>query len=142
MSRYHCVLEDRFVRNQHRYQSLQKHIQRHVDQVLDDPYRGTERLGKRAGGPDLRGCRSVRVTRNFRIVFVVCEECRRVPQCHFCFCEGLPGETVVFLTVGPHERAYAMREEEIEYAVAQESAVLGPALSEVEGLSEGRNKKD
>ena len=124
MSRYHCVLEDRFVRNQRRYRSLQEHIQRHVDQVLDDPYRGTERLGKRAGGLDLRGCRSVRVTRNFRIIFVICEECRRVPECRFCFWEGLPDETVVFLTVGPHERAYAMREEEIEYAVAQESAEL------------------
>jgi mRNA-degrading endonuclease RelE of RelBE toxin-antitoxin system len=124
MSRYQCVLEDRFVRNQRRYRSLQEHIQRHVDQVLDDPYRGTERLGKRAGGLDLRGCRSVRVTRNFRIIFVICEECRRVPECRFCFCEGLPNETVVFLTVGPHERAYAMREEEIEYAVAQESAEL------------------
>jgi len=121
MSRYQCVLEGRFVRNQHRYQSLQKHIQRRLDQVLDDPYRDTERLGKRAGAPDLRGCRSVRVTRNFRIIFVVCEECRRVPECRFCFCEGLPDETVVFLTVGPHERAYAMREEAMEYAVAQES---------------------
>ncbi len=39
---------------------------------------------------DLRGCRSVRVTRNFRIIFVVCEECRRVPECRFFFCEGLP----------------------------------------------------
>lgn len=81
MSRYQCVMEDRFVRNQHRYQSLQKHIQRHVDQVLDDPYRGTERLGKRAGELDLRGCRSVRVTRNLRIIFAICEECRRVPAC-------------------------------------------------------------
>jgi len=41
------------------------------------------------------------VTRNFRIIFVVCE--------------GLPDKTVIFLTVGPHERAYAMREEAVEY---------------------------
>jgi hypothetical protein len=32
----------------------------------------------------------------------------------------LPNETVVFLTVGPHERAYTMREEAMEYAAAQE----------------------
>ena len=55
------------------------------------------------------------MTRNFRIIFVVCEECRRVPECQFCFCEGPPDKTVVFLTVGPHERAYAMREEAVEY---------------------------
>jgi hypothetical protein len=120
MSRYHCVLEDRFVRKQHRYKSLHRRIDQKMAQVLSDPYKGTERLGKRAGGLDLRGCRSVSVTRNFRIVFVICEECRRVPECRFCFCEGLPDETVVFLIVGPHERAYAMREEEMEYALAQE----------------------
>jgi Txe/YoeB family toxin of Txe-Axe toxin-antitoxin module len=74
MSRYQPVLEDRFVRNQRRYRSLRKHIQRHVDQILDDPYTGTERLGWMSGGKDLRGCRSISVTSNFRIIFVVCEE--------------------------------------------------------------------
>ena len=44
-----------------------------------------------------------------------------MPECRFCFCEGLPDETVVFLTLGPHEQAYAMREEAMEYVVAQES---------------------
>ncbi len=119
MSRYRPVFEDRFVRNQQRYHSLQKHIQRHVDQILDDPYTGTERLGRIPGKQHLRGCRSIRVTRNFRIIFVVCEECRRAPACRFCFCEGLPDKTVVFLTVGPHERAYAIREEPVEYETPQ-----------------------
>jgi hypothetical protein len=114
----------RFVKSYRRYKSLHRRIDQKMAQVLSDPYKGTERLGKRAGVLDLRGCRSVRVTRNFHIIFVICEECRRVPECRFCFCEGLPDKTVVFLTVGPHERAYAMREEEIEYAVAQESAEL------------------
>ncbi len=119
MSRYRPVFEDHFVRNQQRYRSLQKHIQRHVDQVLDDPYTGTERLGRIPGKQHLRGCRSIRVTRSFRIIFVVCEECRQAPACRFCFCEGLPDKTVVFLTVGPHERAYAIREEPVEYETPQ-----------------------
>ena len=88
MSRYQPVFEERFVRNRQRYRSLRKHIQRHVDQILDDPYTGTERLGRIPGRQDLRGCRSVRVTRNFRIIFIVCEECRQMPECQFCFCEG------------------------------------------------------
>jgi len=121
---YKVELTPLFEKNLRRYRSMRKHIQRHVNQVSADPYQDTERLGKQAGGLDLRGCRSVRITRNFRILFVVCEECRRVPECRFCFCEGLPDETVVFLTVGPHERAYAMREEEIDYAVAQERSDL------------------
>lgn len=93
-------------------------------QVLADPYARTERLGKVSGGIDLRGCRSVRVTRNFRIIFVVCEECRRVSECKFCLCEELPDETVIFLTVGPHERAYAVREEQAEYGVEEDAALL------------------
>jgi mRNA-degrading endonuclease RelE of RelBE toxin-antitoxin system len=82
-------------RNLRRYRSMRKQIQRHVNQVLDDPYRNTERLGQTPGGLDLRGCRSIRVTRNFRIIYVVCGECRRVPECQFCFCEGLPGVSSV-----------------------------------------------
>ncbi len=105
----------RFTKPYRRYKSVRHLIDRRMAKVLADPYTGTERLGKMSGGMDLRGCRSIRVTRNFRIIFVVCEECRRVPQCRFCFCKGLSGETVIFLTVGPHERAYAVREERIEY---------------------------
>ena len=112
---YQVELTPLFRRNLWRYRSMRKQIQRHVSQVLDDPYRNTERLGQTPGGLDLRGCRSIRVTRNFRIIFVVCGECRRVHGCQFCFCEGLPDKAVVILTVGPHERAYAMREEPLEY---------------------------
>ena len=56
------------------------------------------------------GAAAVRgVDRNFRLIFVVCEECRHIKACQFCFCEGRDDETVVFLTVGPHDRAYAIR---------------------------------
>ena len=117
VSRYRAVLEKRFVKRLQRYQSLRKRVQRLVDQILTDPYQGTERLGYKAGGLDLRGCRSARVSHNFRILFVICEECRRVPECQFCFCEGLPGRTVVFLTLGSHDKAYLLREEMEQYPV-------------------------
>ena len=109
----------RFVKSYRRYKSLNRRIDRHMTQILADPYLNSERLGKTPGGLDLRGCRSVRATRNFRIIFGVCEECRQVPACRFCFCEGLPDQTVIFLAVGPHERAYAMREPSAEYGVDQ-----------------------
>jgi len=32
-----------------------------------------------------------------------------MPACEYCFCEDLSDETIVFLTVGPHDRAYAMK---------------------------------
>jgi len=70
----------RFAKAYRRYKNLRHRVDRKMGQVLADPYAGTERLGKVPGGMDLRGCRSIRVTRNFRIIFVVCEECRRVPN--------------------------------------------------------------
>ena len=109
MDEYQAIYEDRFVRNLARYSNLRQRIQRRVEQILEDPYDRTERLGRASGGLDLRGCRSARVGRNFRIIFVICEECRHIKECQYCFCENRDDKTVVFLTVGPHDRAYTMR---------------------------------
>jgi mRNA-degrading endonuclease RelE of RelBE toxin-antitoxin system len=110
----------KFAKSYRRYKSLHRRIDQIMSRVLDDPYLKSERLGKMPGGLDLRGCRSVRITQSFRLIFAVCEECRRVPECRYCFCEGWPDRTVIFLTVGPHERAYAMREVPIAYVTAEQ----------------------
>jgi len=109
MDEYQAIYEDRFVRNLARYSNLRQRIRRIVEQILEEPYVRTERLGRVSGGLDLRGCRSARVGRNFRIIFVICEECRHIKECQYCFCENRDDKTVVFLTVGPHDRAYTMR---------------------------------
>jgi mRNA-degrading endonuclease RelE of RelBE toxin-antitoxin system len=109
MDEYQAIYEDRFVRTLARYSNLRQRIQRKVEQILEDLYDRTERLGQVSGGLDLRGCRSARVGRNFRMIFVICEECQHIQECQYCFCEGREDETVVFLTVGPHDRAYTMR---------------------------------
>ena len=108
MNNYQVVFEDRFDHNLKRFSSLRQRIRRKVDQILDDPYDRTEQLGKVSGGLDLRGCRSSRIDRNFRIIFVICEECQLIKECQYCFCDGRDEKTVVFLTVGPHDRAYTM----------------------------------
>ncbi len=122
MSEYGVVYEEQFRQNLRRYASVRDQIQRRAKRVLADPYANTEYLDDASGKLDLRGCRSARVDRNFRLIFVICEECRRVPECQYCFCEGLPDKTVVFLTVGPHDRAYALKESEAEWTYAQQSA--------------------
>ena len=109
MSDYGAMYEERFMENLRRYSNMRQAIKRRVDRVLADPFVSTEFLSDPGGKLNLRGCRSARVDRNFRIVFVICEECRRVPDCLFCFCEKLDDKTVVFLTVGPHDRAYTMK---------------------------------
>ena len=39
---------------------------------------------------------------------VICEECFNIANCEYCFCEKLSDNSVVFLTVGPHDKSYAM----------------------------------
>jgi mRNA-degrading endonuclease RelE of RelBE toxin-antitoxin system len=109
MSDYSAKYEDQFLRNLKRYASIRQRIKRCVDRVIARPYSQTEFLGDVSGKLNLKGCRSARVDRNFRIIFVVCEECRGIPQCDYCFCEKLSDMTIVFLTVGPHDQAYAMK---------------------------------
>ena len=108
MSNYSAKYEKQFTQNLYRYASLRQRIKRIIERVISAPY-NSEFLGDISGKLNLRGCRSVRIDRNFRIVFVICEECRHIPQCEYCFCQDLPDNTVVFLTVGPHDRAYAIK---------------------------------
>ncbi len=109
MSDYLAFYEKRFVKNLKRHGSLRRQIRRCVDRVIESPYTQTEFLGDISGKLNVKGCRSARIDRNFRTIFVICEECRRIPQCEYCICENLPDNTVVFLTFGPHDKAYAMK---------------------------------
>ena len=109
VSNYTAVYEERFNQNLRRYTSLRQRIKRRIERILSNPYINTEALGDASGKLNLRGCRSARIDKNFRIIFIICEECRQMLECDYCFCEDLPDETVVFLTVGPHDSAYAMK---------------------------------
>lgn len=109
MSDYEAIYEDLFIRNLRRYGSIREAIKRRVERVLADPYIKTEALSDISGKLNLIGCRSVRIDRNFRIIFVICEECKNISECEYCFCDDLPDKTVVFLTVGPHDKAYAVK---------------------------------
>jgi len=109
VSNYQAVYEKMFVKNLKRYAALKQNIKRRVDRILSDPYHNTEQLGDATGKLNLTGCRSTRIDRNFRLVFVICEECRHMNECEYCFCDNLSDRTVVFLTVGPHNKAYLIK---------------------------------
>ncbi len=109
MSNYESVYEKQFVRNIRKYSSLRKQIKRRIERILENPYNNTESLTDSSGKLNLLGCRSVRIDRNFRVIFVVCEECRKISECEFCFCDNVSDNTVIFLTVGPHDKAYAVK---------------------------------
>lgn len=109
MNEHQAIYEERFVQNLARYSSVRQRIRRRVEQILNDPQTRTERLRQVPGGFDLRGYRRARVDRNFRVIFLICQEYRHFQGRQYPRCEGQDGDTVVFLTVGPHDRAYAMR---------------------------------
>jgi len=110
--RYEKFVTSSFVERYDRYKSLQNRIDKKADQIVKNPYHNTGILGKQE--VDLRGLRSARMGRNFRIIFGVCEECRakgfREKNILYCKpCEDKEDKSVVFLTVGTHKRAYQMR---------------------------------
>lgn len=106
---YQDVYLKKIVKNYDKFTGLQSRIDKKCEQVLKNPYAGTEFLADAMHGLNLKGCRSIRVDRNIRIIFVVCEECRRIKGCAYCFCEGQPDKTVLFLTVNTHQRAYELK---------------------------------
>lgn len=109
MSDYEAVYEEHFTRNLRKYASMRQAIRKRIERLFKDPYHNTEFLSDISGKLNLIGCRSARIDRNFRVIFVICEECRYIEECEYCFCEDLPDNTIVFLTVGPHDKAYAMK---------------------------------
>ena len=58
------------IKNYDKFKSLQARIDKKCAQVLRDPYAGTEFLADATHGLNLKGCRSIRIDRNFRIVFI------------------------------------------------------------------------
>lgn len=110
-TRYASKFRPKFLLNLKRYAGMKSQIEKKIQSILDDPYHNTEPLEKRPK-VDLYGLRSKRVDRNFRIIFAVCEECRRLfPDRHDQrACKNCPPEfhdlTVVFFAVRPHDVVY------------------------------------
>lgn len=110
-TRYAAKFKPRFLSHLKRYAGMKAQIRKKVLAILVDPYHNTEPLEKRPKC-DLRGIRSKRIDRNFRITFAICEECRRLfPErhdqrgCRSCD-PKFDGRTVIFFAVQPHEAAY------------------------------------
>ena len=111
---YKFFLTDEFKAALRKHSGIKKQVLRKMEQILSNPYHNSELLQKKK--VDLRGKRSRRITRNFRIVFVVCEECvskgfkaKGFNECAFCASLTSQEHYVVFMTIGPHEKAYGER---------------------------------
>ena len=110
---YQELFAPTFAKNYKKFQSLQPRIDKRIDRILANPLDGTEALGYKLG-TDLRGLRSARIDRNFRIIFCIWKEYlekAKSPLPHLEKSQGdhLINDTIIFMTVGPHEKVYKMK---------------------------------
>jgi mRNA-degrading endonuclease YafQ of YafQ-DinJ toxin-antitoxin module len=95
---------DPFVKSLKKYGSLKKSIKKKVDMIIDNPIS----LGEPLKG-NFRGFYSCPVKRNFLIIYLYCEACRKkgddsivlCSDCHKC-----SDDTIKFIDLGPHNQAY------------------------------------
>jgi hypothetical protein len=98
------LFSDSFVSSMKRHASLKKLVKRKVDMIVADPVG----MGEPLKG-NLRGYYSAPVKRNFLIIYLHCRACRRrgddvIVECSDC--ADCRDETIKFVALGPHDRAY------------------------------------
>jgi mRNA-degrading endonuclease YafQ of YafQ-DinJ toxin-antitoxin module len=99
--------EKAFLKAVKKHAGLKRQIEAKVKQIIEHPVE----LGEPLKG-DLRGFHSCPVKRNFIIIYLYCQTCRKkgddsVVDCSDCSENG--DETLRFLIVGPHDEAYGLK---------------------------------
>lgn len=108
----------RWIENLRKYASLQKSILSKIEKILEDPERHTREIlkGKSISRKlDLTGLRSAEVRNKYRIIFVLCSDCKekklKDKGVFFCgICEEKEDtHKIKFLAFGSHDDAYLMK---------------------------------
>ena len=98
--------EDAFVKALRKHASIKKAVQKKVDMIIENPLQ----LGEPLKG-NWRGYYSCPVRRNFIIIYVYCEACRKKGDDQFvaCLdCKTSPNATLKFILLGSHDEAYGL----------------------------------
>lgn len=98
-----------FQENIRTHSSIKKAAEKKVLSLIQHPMNRGEPLKK-----SLRGLFSVPVRKNFILIYVYCRECRLrgYTEDNACSdCEQTPDDVIKFLTIGPHDDAYALATE-------------------------------
>lgn len=86
-----------------RFSTVRKSVKNKIAALSKDPFQG-EPLKY-----DLVGLRSVKVKRNYILIYTICKECRdkEISQNVNCAsCNEVADKTIVCFLVGPHDDAY------------------------------------
>ncbi|MBI4823028.1 MAG: hypothetical protein HY805_02205 [Nitrospirae bacterium] len=109
MEIYKTYFSPEFLKQTTRYSHFKKVIANKIKLLAENPYvicKSELLVG------ELKGLRSARITKSFRAIFSVCEECmakrfQKLVGCSPSLCEKMGSDTIVFLTFGPHDKAYS-----------------------------------
>lgn len=106
MKKYCPIYVPVFQKRLQQYSNLKQRVKNRVIAILENPYSRTEPLER-----ELKGLRSAKISRNFRIIFAISEEIKKIniarvnfPQ----FCK-YPDDIAIFITLGPHDKAYKLK---------------------------------
>lgn len=101
IDKYHPEIKDCLKK----YPHLEKRFKKKKNYILENPLNLGEPLKY-----NLKGLRSLPFASNFLIIYIVCEECKRLKyqEINKCGmnCSKIPENTVIFLYFGPHNSAY------------------------------------
>ncbi len=101
-----ALFEQAFLKAVKRHASIKKLVQKKVDMILADPIAIGEPLKA-----NWQGFYSCPVKRNFIIIYLYCEVCRKKGDDKVVLCRDcpeMPDRTVKFVLLGPHDTAYGI----------------------------------
>ncbi len=98
--------ETAFLKAVKKHAAIKKAVQKKVDMIIENPVA----LGEPLKG-NWQGFYSCPVKRNFIIIYLYCEACRKkgddaVVACSEC--SHTPDKTIKFVLLGPHDKAYGI----------------------------------
>ena len=100
--------EDAFLKTLKKHSSIKKLVKKKIDLIIKNPVA----VGEPLKG-NWQGFYSCPVKRNFIIIFLYCEACRKkgddaVVVCSDC--QEMLDQTIKFVLLGPHDKAYGKRD--------------------------------
>jgi addiction module RelE/StbE family toxin len=101
-----ALFEDDFLKALQKHASIKKAVKKKVDMILQNPITAGEPLKG-----NWQGFYSCPVKRNFIIIYLFCEICRKkgdhiVLDC--ADCKQRDDQTIKFILLGPHDKTYGI----------------------------------
>ncbi|MCE5330199.1 hypothetical protein LLG07_07720 [bacterium] len=98
------LFSESFLKSLKKHSSLKEEIKRKVDMIIGSPVT----LGEPLKG-NFRGFYSMPVKKNFLIIFLYCNSCRKKGDDKIILCsdcQECSNDTIKFIEIGPHDKVY------------------------------------